>query len=79
MDQLQRNPGGFSGTATRAPEASCGVTVHFGSAAIPRPPTTISIMVSVRGTFDGLLGQDILRQFTSVRINYRTHLIELEK
>lgn len=29
--------------------------------------------------FDGLLGQDILRQFSSVRINYRTHLIELEK
>lgn len=33
----------------------------------------------VGAQFDGLLGQDILRQFTSVRINYRTHLIELEK
>ena len=29
--------------------------------------------------FDGLLGQDILRQFRSVRINYRAHVIELEK
>jgi hypothetical protein len=29
--------------------------------------------------FDGLLGQDILRQFHSVRINYRAHVIELEK
>ena len=29
--------------------------------------------------FDGLLGQDILRQFRSVRINHRTHAIELEK
>jgi hypothetical protein len=29
--------------------------------------------------FDGLLGQDILRQFHSIRINYRTHVIELEK
>ena len=29
--------------------------------------------------FDGLLGQDILRQFRSVRINYRARVIELEK
>ena len=29
--------------------------------------------------FDGLLGQDILRQFRSIRINYHTHAIELEK
>jgi hypothetical protein len=29
--------------------------------------------------FDGLLGQDILRQFRSVHINYHSHLIELEK
>jgi hypothetical protein len=29
--------------------------------------------------FDGLLGQDILRQFHSVRIDYKKHVIELEK
>ena len=29
--------------------------------------------------FDGLLGQDILRQFRSVRINYHARVIELEK
>ena len=28
--------------------------------------------------FDGLLGQDILREFHSVRIDYRAHVIELE-
>jgi hypothetical protein len=28
--------------------------------------------------FDGLLGQDILNQFHSVRIDYRNHVIELE-
>ena len=28
--------------------------------------------------FDGLLGQDILDQFRSVRIDYKTHVIELE-
>ena len=33
----------------------------------------------VGAQFDGLLGQDILRQFHSVRINYRAHVIELEK
>ena len=33
----------------------------------------------VGAPFDGLLGQDILREFRSVRINYRTHVIELEK
>lgn len=34
---------------------------------------------NVGADFDGLLGQDILRQFRSVRINYHTHVIELEK
>ena len=33
----------------------------------------------VGAQFDGLLGQDILRQFRSVRIDYRAHVIELEK
>jgi hypothetical protein len=33
----------------------------------------------VGAQFDGLLGQDILRQFRSVRINYHSHVIELEK
>ncbi len=28
--------------------------------------------------FDGLLGQDILREFHSIRIDYRNHIIELE-
>jgi hypothetical protein len=30
-------------------------------------------------TFDGLLGQDILREFRSVRIDYHAHVIELEE
>lgn len=30
-------------------------------------------------TFDGLLGEDILREFRSVRIDYHTHVIELEE
>lgn len=34
---------------------------------------------SLGAQFDGLLGQDILRQFRSVRINYRARVIELEK
>ena len=34
---------------------------------------------SLGAPFDGLLGQDILRQFRSVRINYRARVIELEK
>ena len=29
--------------------------------------------------FDGLLGQDILRQFRSVRIDYHTHILEMEE
>lgn len=29
--------------------------------------------------FDGLLGQDLLRQFRSVRINYRARVLELER
>jgi hypothetical protein len=29
--------------------------------------------------FDGLLGQDILNQFHSVRIDYKKHVIELER
>jgi hypothetical protein len=30
-------------------------------------------------TFDGLLGQDILREFRSIRIDYHAHVIELEE
>jgi aspartyl protease len=30
-------------------------------------------------TFDGLLGEDILREFRSVRIDYHSHVIELEE
>jgi len=33
---------------------------------------------SLRIPFDGLLGQDILNQFRSVRIDYKNHVIELE-
>jgi hypothetical protein len=29
--------------------------------------------------FDGLLGEDLLREFHSVRINYKAHVIELEQ
>jgi hypothetical protein len=29
--------------------------------------------------FDGLLGQDVLNQFRSVRIDYKAHVIELER
>ena len=29
--------------------------------------------------FDGILGQDILREFSSVRINYRASVVEFEK
>jgi hypothetical protein len=34
---------------------------------------------SFRIEFDGLLGQDILNQFRSVRIDYKRHVIELEE
>jgi hypothetical protein len=30
-------------------------------------------------SFDGLLGEDILREFRSVRIDYHAHVIELEQ
>jgi len=34
---------------------------------------------SLRIDFDGLLGQDILNRFRSVRIDYKRHVIELEE
>jgi len=34
---------------------------------------------SFRIQFDGLLGQDILNQFRSVRIDYKNHVLELEQ
>jgi len=34
---------------------------------------------SFRIEFDGLLGQDILNKFRSVRIDYKRHVIELEE
>lgn len=34
---------------------------------------------SFRISFDGLLGEDILNQFRSVRIDYKKHVLELEQ
>jgi hypothetical protein len=49
---------------------------------ISQPVTVMNVDELTRrfGTpVDGLLGQDVLREFRSVRINYKSHVVELEQ
>jgi hypothetical protein len=56
-------------------EPSCAVTV----AALDLEKIKVHLAKRDMDRIDGLLGQDFLRYFVSVRIDYRTNTIELEQ
>ena len=68
---------GISGNALRL-----RVDVELGKQFVFSQPVSVMNLDELShrlGTpFDGLLGQDILRQFRSIRINYKRHVIELQ-
>ena len=77
LEQTSRGPG-FVGHALRL-----RVDFEIGGRFLFSQPMSVmslgDLPQRVGAPFDGLLGQDILREFRSVRINYRARVIELEK
>jgi Aspartyl protease len=61
----------------RSADLSIGEHVWFGQSVLVMDLEELQGMLKL--DFDGLLGEDILRQFRSVRIDYHTHIIELEE
>lgn len=69
---------GMSGYSVRRP-ADLILGEHVWAA----QPVSVMDLEELKGMlkldFDGLIGQDILRQFRSVRIDYHTHVIEMDE
>ena len=80
---LQRIPhrqgsAGFAGYSLRRPaDLGLGENVWIAQQVSVMDLSELKQMLHM--DFDGLLGQDFLRQFRSVRIDYRAHLIELQE
>jgi len=76
--QHSRNGPGIAGESVRLP-----VELGLGNRTWVGQRVSVMNLDDLKGilglSFDGLLGQDILRQFRSVRIDYHAHVIELEE
>jgi hypothetical protein len=80
---LQRMPrrqggAGFSGPSFRRP-ADVELAGNVWTAQEVSVMDLDELKQMLHMDFDGLLGQDFLRQFRSVRIDYRAHVIELQE
>jgi Aspartyl protease len=80
---LQRTPrrqggAGFAGYSLRRP-ADVGLGENTWTAQQVSVMDLDELNQMLHMDFDGLLGQDFLRQFRSVRIDYRAHVIDLQK
>lgn len=81
--ELQRIPHrlgspGFAGYSLRRP-ADIGLAENVWTAQQVSVMDLDQLRQMLHMDFDGLLGQDFLRQFGSVRIDYRAHVIELQE
>ena len=81
--ELQRMPhrqgaAGFAGYSLRRP-ADLGLGENVWIAQQVSVMDLHELKQMLHMDFDGLLGQDFLRQFRSVRIDYRAHVIELQE
>jgi aspartyl protease len=74
----RQGPAGFSGYSLRRP-ADLGLGENVWMAQQVSVMDLDELKQMLHMDFDGLLGQDFLRQFRSVRIDYRAHLIELQE
>ena len=77
LPQNTRGPG-LAGGSLRLP-ADLVLAEHVWAAQRVSVMDLDDLNEMLKMKFDGLLGEDILRQFHSVRINYRTHTLELEQ
>jgi hypothetical protein len=76
--QRRANGPGMAGESVRAP-----VDLTLGNHLWVSQRVSVmdldDLQKALKISFDGLLGEDILGEFRSVRINYHTHVIELEQ
>jgi hypothetical protein len=76
--QRSRNGPGMTGESLRLPvELALADRIWVGQRVSVMNLDDLKRILGI--SFDGLLGQDILRQFRSVRIDYHAHVIELEE
>jgi hypothetical protein len=76
--QRSRNGPGMAGESLRLPvELALADRIWVGQRVSVMNLDDLKRILGI--SFDGLLGQDILRQFRSVRIDYHAHVIELEE
>jgi hypothetical protein len=74
----RQGPAGFAGySLRRAAEIGLAENVWTAQQVSVMDLGELTQMLHIH--FDGLLGQDFLRQFRSVRIDYRAHVIELQE
>jgi hypothetical protein len=80
IPQYPRRPNGvgMTGYSVRRP-----ADLILGERVWLSHPVSVMDLEELKGVlkleFDGLLGQDILRQFRTVRIDYHTHVLEMEE
>jgi hypothetical protein len=80
LQRMPRRPGaaGFAGYSLRR-AADVGLGENTWTAQQVSVMDLDELKQMLHMDFDGLLGQDFLRQFRSVRIDYRAHVIELQE
>jgi hypothetical protein len=76
--QRRRNGPGMVGDSVRLP-VDLTLANHLWVAQRVSVMDLDDLQKALGITFDGLLGEDILREFRSVRIDYHAHVIELEE
>ena len=74
----RRNGAGFAGYSLRRP-ADLELAENVWTAQEVSVMDLDDLKEMLHMDFDALLGQDFLRQFRSVRIDYRAHVIELQE
>jgi hypothetical protein len=74
----RRNGAGFAGYSLRRP-ADIELAENIWTAQEVSVMDLDDLKEMLHMDFDALLGQDFLRQFRSVRIDYRAHVIELQE
>lgn len=80
LQRMRQNPSGpgHAGESLRL-RADVALANHLWAAQPVSVMNLEDLKQELGVNFDGLLGEDLLREFRSVRINYKSHVIELEQ
>jgi len=76
--ELNRSGAGMAGESVRV-SVNLALADHMWAGQEVSVMNLDALQEALGVRFDGLLGQDVLREFRTVRINYHSRVIELEK